>query len=65
LGENTLTIALKEKPSQKLLEQFAASYPQIVIDGVLGEVDSVLIGRKSDEVEESFEIWRPIQALET
>src|SRR4029077_3464717 len=64
MGGNTLTLALKEQPNQKLLEQFATSHPHLVIDGVLGEQDSVLVGRKSNEVEESFEVWRPIQAFE-
>lgn len=63
MGGNTLTLAVKEKPDKKLLDQFAASHPQLVVDGVLGERESVLIGRKSDEVS-AFEVWRPVQALE-
>ena len=64
MGGNTLTLAVKEKPDQKLLNDFVASHPQLVVDGVLGEKDSVVVRKTSDQANESFEIWRPMRASE-
>jgi hypothetical protein len=64
MGGNTLTLAVKEKPKQRLLEQFASSHPQLVIDGSLEEQDHVVVRRKPGQVEESFHVWRPMRAFE-
>jgi len=64
LGGYALTLAVKEKPDQKLLNEFFATYPQLVVDGVLGQRNSVVVRKRSDDASQSFEIWRPMLASE-
>ncbi len=63
MGGNTLTLAVKEKPDQRVLSDFVGSHPQLVVDGVLGEKISVVMRRLDGT--QSFEVWRPMRAFES
>jgi len=64
VAENTLDIATKLKPEHGWLELFTWTHKDLIIDGILGRQDSVLVGRQAEETEPAFEVWGPDHILE-